>query len=186
MGNLNNNDGNTDQNSGQEQQGISIDYDKIQSMIDKGTQQKENAILKSYFQQQGLTEEEAKHAMSAYREKKKESTPDIGALQAQIQSYQEQARQSAIEKEAMLVGVSLGLEAKQIPYITKMADFSKAFNDAGVVNQEAIKEAMNKVLEDFPQLKPSTESKGFQQIGANGGNGNTEATNDLLNKAFGL
>ena len=35
-----------------------IDYSKIEAMISKGTQQKESAILKSYFEQQGMTDEE--------------------------------------------------------------------------------------------------------------------------------
>ena len=41
-----------------------IDYGKIESMINKGTQQKENAILKSFFEQQGMTEDEVKTAIS--------------------------------------------------------------------------------------------------------------------------
>ena len=47
-----------------------IDYDKIQSMIDKGVQQKENAILKSYFEQQGMSEDEIKTAIGDYKSKK--------------------------------------------------------------------------------------------------------------------
>ena len=43
-----------------------IDYDKIQSMIDKGVQQKENAILKSYFEQQGMSEDEIKTAINIF------------------------------------------------------------------------------------------------------------------------
>ena len=44
-----------------------IDYGKIEAMINKGTQQKENAILKSFFEQQGMTEDEVKTAISSYK-----------------------------------------------------------------------------------------------------------------------
>ena len=61
-----------------------IDYDKIQSMIDKGVQQKENAILKSYFEQQGMSEDEVKAAIGDWKSKKqtqaKEQTDSINQL----------------------------------------------------------------------------------------------------------
>ena len=59
-------DGNGDQNAGgnngqagqqgnqNNQQTAGVDYDKIQAMLDNATAKKENAVLKSYFQQQGL------------------------------------------------------------------------------------------------------------------------------------
>ena len=40
------------------QQAAGVDYDKIQAMLDNATAKKENAVLKSYFQQQGLSEDE--------------------------------------------------------------------------------------------------------------------------------
>ena len=59
-------DGNSGQNAGGDngqagqqgnqnnQQSAGVDYDKIQAMLDNATAKKENAVLKSYFQQQGL------------------------------------------------------------------------------------------------------------------------------------
>lgn len=165
-------------NSGQ--QTPQIDYDKIQSMIDKGTQQKEDAILKGYFQKQGLTEEEAQQAMAAFKQQKAANTPDVAGLQTQ-------AQQAVIEKDATIEAIALGLDAKQVPYILKMADFSKAMDKDGKTNPEAIKEAINKVLEDFPQLKPQKEeNKGFQKVGAGGGNQTNQNMDDALKQAFGL
>ena len=62
----NNNVNNQQSNAGN----TGIDYDKIQSMIDKGVQQKENAILKSYFEQQGMSEDEIKSAIGDWKSKK--------------------------------------------------------------------------------------------------------------------
>ncbi len=66
-------DGNGGQNAGgdngqagqqgnQNQQSAGVDYDKIQAMLDNATAKKENAVLKSYFQQQGLSEDEISQA----------------------------------------------------------------------------------------------------------------------------
>ena len=169
------------------QQATQIDYDKIQSMIDKGTQQKEDAILKGYFQKQGLTEEEAQQAIAAFKQQKAENTPDVAGLQTQVQTFQAQAQQAVIEKDATIEAIALGLDAKQVPYILKMADFSKAMDKDGKTNPEAIKEAINKVLEDFPQLKPQKEeNKGFQKVGASGGTQTDQNMDDALKQAFGL
>lgn len=176
-----------DNNTVSGQQTPPIDYEKIQSMIDKGTQQKEDAILKGYFQKQGLTEEEAQQAMAAFKQQKAANTPDVAGLQTQLQTYQAQAQQAVIEKDATVEAIGLGLEAKQVPYILKMADFSKAMDKDGKTNPEAIKEAINKVLEDFPQLKPQKEeNKGFQKVGASGGNQANQNMDDALKQAFGL
>ena len=56
---------NTQAQATQQTQAPEIDYGKIEAMINKGTQQKENAILKSFFEQQGMTEEEIKTAISS-------------------------------------------------------------------------------------------------------------------------
>ncbi len=54
-----NNNGQAGQQGGQNnQQAAGVDYDKIQSMLDTATAKKEDAVLKSYFQQQGLSEDE--------------------------------------------------------------------------------------------------------------------------------
>lgn len=178
-----NSDGNTNQNSGNN----TIDYDKIQAMIDKGTQQKENAILKSYFQQQGLSADEMKQAIAAFKQQKAESTPDVNAMQAQLQQSQALTHRAMLEKDATLEAIALGLDTKQVPYILKMADLSNVTGEDGKVKDGAIKEAINKVLEDFPQLKPQKqENKGFQQVGAGGGNQNSTNIEDALKKAFGL
>lgn len=177
-----NGNGNANQNSGS-----AIDYDKIQAMIDKGTQQKENAILKSYFQQQGLTQEEAKQAMAAFKQQKADNTPDVNAMQTQLQQAQSLAQQASLERDATMEAIALGLDIKQVPYILKLTDLSNVVGEDGKVKDGAIKEAINKVLEDFPQLKPTKQdNKGFQQIGSDGGNQSQKNTDDMLKQAFGL
>lgn len=188
--------GNGSQNAGRDQQGTgdqagtaapAIDYDKIQSMIDKGTQQKENAILKSYFQQQGLSEEEARQAMTAYKQQKAAQQPDVSAIQTQLAQAQAAAQQAAVDKEATLAAIELGIDAKTIPYVLKLADFSQAMGADGKINPEAVKSALNKVVEEVPALKPQPgQTTGFVQVGASGGASPQTTTDDALKKAFGL
>lgn len=187
--------GNGSQNAGGNQQGTgnqagtaapAIDYDKIQSMIDKGTQQKENAILKSYFQQQGLSEEEARQAMTAYKQQKASQQPDVSAIQTQLAQAQAAAQQAAVDKEATLAAIELGIDAKTIPYVLKLADFSQAMGADGKINPEAVKSALNKVVEDVPALKPQPgQTTGFVQVGASGGTGQQTATDSELDRIFG-
>ena len=68
-----------------------------------------------------------------------------------------------------MMAVSLGVEAKTIPYVLKMADFSQVTGEDGKINEETLKAAVNKVLEDIPALKPQTGGKtGFSQVGTGG------------------
>ena len=69
----NNNNGQVGQQGGKNnQQAAGIDYDKIQSMLDTATAKKENAVLKSYFQQQGLSEEEVSQAIATFKQNKQQ------------------------------------------------------------------------------------------------------------------
>lgn len=191
----NTSNGNGSQDTGSNQQGNSnqsepttaIDYDKIQSMIERGTQQKENAILKSYFQQQGLSEEEAKQAMTAFKQQKAAQQPDVVSLQTQLVQAQTESQKAEIEKAAILEAVGMNMDAKSIHYLLKMADFSKALGQDGKADSEAIKAALNKVVEDIPALKPqAVGSTGFVQVGVSGNNQAASAVDAELDKIFGV
>ena len=151
-------------------QASQIDYSKIQQMLDGTLAAKEDTALKAYFKQQGLSEEEMKQAIAGFKQQKAARQPDVNALQ----------------KEATLTAISLGLDAKTIPYVLKMADLSQVSGQDGKINDESLKNAINKVLEDVPALKPQAAgSTGFIQVGASG-SGQQTSNDDALKKAFGL
>ncbi len=144
-----------------------IDYDKIQKMLDGTLAAKEDTALKAYFKQQGLSQEEAEQAMSVFKQQKAANQPDVNALQTQLSQAQAAAQQAQIESAATMAAVELGIDAKAIPYVLKMADFGQAVGEDGTINEETLKEALNKVLEDIPALKPQEKpSSGFTPIGA--------------------
>lgn len=161
-----------------------FDYEKIANIVAGKQSVAEDTVLKSYFKQQGLSKEEAEQAMAAFKTEKAKNQPDVNAIQTQLTQVQALAQKEAVEKAAVLEAVSLGLDAKTIPYVLKMADFAEAIGQDGKVNNETLKNAINKVLEDVPQLKPMQEAqKGFQ-IGS-GGQQQQNRQSDQLASIFG-
>ena len=64
---------------------------------------------------------------------------------------------------------------------------SQVMGQDGKINDEALKTALNKVLEDVPALKPTPAGQtGFVQVGATGQSGQQTTNDDALKKAFGL
>ena len=166
---------------------VQIDYGKIQQMLEGTLSAKEDTALKAYFKQQGLSEDEMAQAIAAFKQQKAASMPDVGALQQQAQQAQALAQQAMAEKEATLAAIGLGIEAKTVPYVLRLADLSQVAGQDGKINEEALKNALNKVLEDVPALKPSPEQAGgFRQIGASGSGHPQSTTEDALKSAFGL
>ena len=175
-------DGNGDQNAGggngqagqqgnqNNQQTAGVDYDKIQAMLDNATAKKENAVLKSYFQQQGLSEEEVSQAIATFKENKAQQTAqqqnDTAQLQNQVAAANQEAEKVRIELAATQVAMTLGIDSKTLPYVLKMADFSKAKGTDGKISDDNIKTALEQVLKDVPALKPATESNSGFQMGA--------------------
>lgn len=171
------------QNAGQSQQGQQspvIDYARIQQMLDGTLAAKEDTALKAYFKQQGLSQQEAEQAMSAFKQQRAANQPDVATLQTQAAQAQAAARQAQLQSAATMAAVSLGMDAKSIPYVLKMADLGKVMGQDGKINDEALKAALNKVLEDIPALKPQTAgTAGFVQVGASGQNQQTQGNSNL-------
>lgn len=154
-----------------------IDYDKLAEVVSGRTAAAENAALKGYFQQQGITGEEAAQAIAAYKAQKAKNTPDPAALQQQAAQANAAALQANMENKALLMASELGVDLKTMPYVMKMADLTGVAAE-GKVDDEKLKAAITKVLEDVPQLKnkPADENAGGFKVGA--GTGSTGAVSD--------
>lgn len=153
-----------------------IDYDKLASIVAGKQSATEESVLKGYFRQQGLSKEQMDQAIAAYKEQQAASQPDVAGMQNQIAETQNRltaaqkaAQDARVETAATMMAVSLGVEAKTIPYVLKMADLSQVTGEDGKINEETLKAAVNKVLEDIPALKPQAGGKtGFSQVGTGG------------------
>lgn len=166
---------------------VEIDYDKLAQLISGKQAATEDSLLKGYFKQQGLSQEEMEQAIAAFKQQKAANTPDVGALQTQMTQAQAAAQQAQIQAVATLEAVALGIDAKSIPYILKLADFSQAIGQDGKINNETVNNALKKVLEDVPALKPQTVGgAGFIQVGNPGGSSNPQPSQeDQLASIFG-
>ena len=166
---------------------VEIDYDKLAQLISGKQAATEDSLLKGYFKQQGLSQEEMEQAIAAFKQQKAANTPDVGALQTQMTQAQAAAQQAQIQAAATLEAVALGIDAKSIPYILKLADFSQAVGQDGKINNETVNNALKKVLEDVPALKPQTVGgAGFIQVGNPGGSSNPQPSQeDQLASIFG-
>lgn len=172
--------------AGQQTTAPQIDYDKIAQLVAGKQAATEESVIKGYLKQQGLTKEQMDQAIATFKAQQAANTPDVNALQTQAQQAQALAEQKEVENAAILQAVSLGIDAKTVPYVLKMAELGGVRGDDGKINEESLKNAINKVLEDIPALKPQAQQASGFQIGASGGNQQTTATDDALKKAFGL
>ena len=167
-----------------------IDYDKIQSMIDKGVQQKENAILKSYFEQQGMSEDEVKAAIGDWKSKKqtqaKEQTDSLNQLTESNKALQARLTQELLNRQAFNDCLDLGVDRATIPHVIKCAEFNDCIDDKGEVKADKVRETIEKVLADVPAFKGTAkDDKGFK-VGVGGEQEDATEQENALRKAFGL
>ena len=167
-----------------------IDYDKIQSMIDKGVSQKESAILKSYFAQQGMSEAEIKSAISDWKANKQsqaqEQSNALTKLQESNKALQAKLTEELLSKQAFNDCLDLGVDKNTIPYVIKSADFKDAIDDKGEIKADKVREAVEQVLKDVPAFKgTSNDDKGIK-FGVSGEHDDATEQENALRKAFGL
>lgn len=178
---------NTGTGQGQQSAAPAFDYEKLASIINGKQSVAEDTVLKGYFKQQGLSPEEATQAMQAFKAEKAKNNPDVTAIQSQLTQAQALVEKAEVERLATIEAVGLGIDVKTLPYVLKMADLSSVKGQDGKVNQEAVKNALNKVLEDVPQLKPvTTTNQGFQIGGGAGGNAENNTVDATLDAIFGI
>lgn len=177
---------NTQQNARQQTETPAFDYKKLAGIISGKQTEAEGTILKNYFKQQGLSKEEADQAIAAFKAEKAKNTPDINALQTQLTETKKATEQAMIEKEAMIAALGLGLDIKTAPYVIKLADLSNVMVQDGKIDTENVKKALNKVLEDVPQLKTNTQATGGFRIGGQGESQNGTTNEEQLNAVFGV
>ncbi|MGX8702066.1 hypothetical protein [Caproiciproducens sp.] len=70
------------------------------------------------------------------------------------------ANQKLVQAEAKSVALTLGVKADRVAYAVRMADLSAIdVDDELGVDSEAVKKAMEQVLKDIPELKPTQEQQ---------------------------
>ncbi len=171
----------TESKPNSEQTQPAFDYDNLASLITGKQSVAEDTVLKSYFKEQGLSAEEMKQAIGAFKEQKAKNTPDLAKMQSDIDTANSAKTTAEINQSATLEAIKQGVDVTSVPYVLKMADFSAVITD-GKINAEKLTEAVKKVLDDIPALKgkPAENGMGVQKIGGDG-NGTSDGTKPKAN-----
>ena len=131
-----------------------IDYNKIQEMIDGRNAKTEDSILKSYFEKQGLSKDEMESAINAFKTQKANQAnaqnKELTDAQTSLQKAQLENQRLKIEKKAFEFVDDLNVDNKTMSYILKMADLSKCVDKDGNVLDDTLKTALEKVIADIP------------------------------------
>ena len=193
MGDINetNIENNGANNTGSNNTNTNIDYGKLEEIINKGINQKENSILKSYFSQQGLSEEEMKEAISNFKNSRKseeeKNNKEYETLTNNYANLQKQFNQERLNNAINLSLIKKGLTEEQIPFISKMVEVEGVLNDKSEINKEKLNENIENVFKAFPNLLNKKEDKPLIQIGTSSDSSQYDESSDaLLRKAFGL
>ena len=173
--------------------GSNIDYGKIEEMVNKGIQQKENGILKSYFSQQGLSEDEMKVAIETYKtnkaNKEKEqaaNNPDLLKLQEEIKPLKSAAQKEKVNNAIQLQAMGMGLNEKGINALLKLQSFDDVM-DGDNISKDKIKANIDNFLKDYDMFKPQAQNNGFSvEIGAKEQPTKKETEEEAMMKAIGL
>lgn len=134
-----------------------IDYDKLASAIESRTSRKEEGIVKSYLKEQGLSEDEMKEALKAYKETKankvKEEQERINKIIRENNEYKKKELMVQVTFEAKTIAKELNVREDRFDKLMALCDQKDFMDDKGVINKEAIKKEMEKQLQDLPEFK---------------------------------
>ena len=186
--NAQNTAGQTNQNANQPASNSNeIDYNKIQEMIDGRNAKTEDSILKSYFQKQGLSQEEMESAINSFKTQKANQAnaqnKELSDVQASLQKAQLENQRLKIEKKAYDFIDDLNIDNKTMPYLLKMADLNSCVDKDGNVLDETLKTALQKVVDDVPGLKKQVQGTVGITVGADTNNG-TNSNNSTFDFGF--
>ena len=175
------------QNNNANQASNTIDYNKIQEMIDGRNAKTEDSVLKSYFQKQGLSAEEMESAINAFKTQKANQAnaqnKELSDVQASLQKTQLENQRLRIEKKAYDFVDELNVDIKTMPYLLKMADLSNCADKDGNVLEDTLKTVLQKVIDDVPGLKKQVQGTVGITVGADTNNG-TNSNNGVFDFGF--
>lgn len=159
-----------------------IDMAEAERIATEREERATRGALTSYFKQQGLSEEEVKQALEAYKARQAETKAaarnDLTQLQAQYdalekekQSIMVQANQRLVRSEAMMQALSMQIRPDRVEHVIRLADLSAVgMDEHGQPDKAAISAALEAVVSTTPEFKATSgadeEGKPGFKIGA--------------------
>lgn len=171
----NGNNGNNQQAAGNP--GPSYTYQQAEEIATARADRAEKAALKSFFQQQGMSEAEVNQAMADYKAQKAASQPDAEKLQKDLDDANAKLQRSQNEK--LLAGKHVRTE--DMDYVLFKAEKL-------VTDKVTFEQAVDQFLKDNPKYKEggtyrvaTSTSTGSSTTGATG----NETINNMIRNSFG-
>lgn len=125
---------------------------KIQSEMLKALGIENEEALKKIIEEKKAADEKAKTELEKANEAKT-------AAEKRAADAEAKANDALKTAEAKVLAVELGVDPKKVNYLMKLANLAEVEVKDGVVDTEAMKEAIEAVLEDIPELKGESKKK---------------------------
>ncbi len=137
-----------------------VDMEELGRIVRERTARAERTVLKDYFAQLGLIEEQAKEAEEAYRAEKSAQTPtmeQLAAAEERAKLAEKLARQAQTGAEARVQMALLGVREECFSDVLKLASegLGKA-EEAETVDTQAVRRAIETVIERVPSFTGGT------------------------------
>ena len=117
-------------NGSQGNAGATYTYQQAEEIATARAQRAEQAALKSFFQQQGMSDTEVQQAIADYKANKEKNKPNVSEIEKERDTYKQQVEQMNNEK----VLTSKGVKSEDLDYVmfkvTKLVDDKTDFKKA--------------------------------------------------------
>ena len=167
-GNGNGNQGNAGETGNQ----ATFSYAQAEEIAQARAERAERSALKSYFQQQGMSEDQVTQAIADYKAQQKKNQPNVTQMQQDLADARNEVQQ--VENEKLLT--AKGVRADDLDYVlykvSKMTDEKTSFEKAA-----------DKYLKENPRF---TSGSGYRVSTSTGNtsNGSVENVNATINDAI--
>ena len=167
-GNGNGNQGNAGETGNQ----ATFSYAQAEEIAQARAERAERSALKSYFQQQGMSEDQVTQAIADYKAQQKKNQPNVTQMQQDLADARNEVQQMKNEK----LLTAKGVKADDLDYVlykvSKMTDEKTSFEKAA-----------DKYLKENPRF---TSGSGYRISTSTGNtsNGSVENVNATINDAI--
>lgn len=157
----------------QQAQTSTIDMEAIAAKAAEIAAKKENAVMKSFFEQNGLSKEEAEKAIAEFKaQKAKQEEADKNDAAKQIKKAQDELAtikaelaKERYDKNIAEICKECDVKEGREQFVLKFINQSDVMKD-GTFDKEAAKKSINAILEALPEFKKTqTEQASQPQVG---------------------
>jgi len=169
--------------------GPEIDYTKLAEIVNGRTTKTEESVLKGYFKDQGLSQDEVAQAIETFKTNREQSKiaeqQKLTNLEKENQALKTQMLNAKIDTTLTDIAAKESIVAEKMPFLLKLVERKDLVKEDGTVDEEKAKTAINDIIKAFPDFKDTAKTtRGFQVVGADGSKGGNEpsaAQNAFMN-----